>query len=317
MNSNHSQTNETQQLTLTAALVFSMLLWGVSWISGKYITELAPLQLTVFYRLLFAALSMFPIALLAYKFKLVTPSFNRRIWLFAIPAGCLLAFYNQLFFLGLNTGLPGKGGMLVTTLNPIFTFILSFLIFKQSVNRIQQVGLFLGLTGGLLMIEIWQFSYAALLSSGNLFFISSALVWALLTLTSQKGAKFGDFLIFSSLMYLVAAVISVFFALPYNPIDSLFTLPINYWYHMAFLSVVVISIATSVFFLAAQRLGSNTASSFVFVVPITAMGLSAFIFDEALPLPSLVGGLLALTAVYLINTKSLQLNKKTVVIEKA
>lgn len=316
MNAPTNQIDETQQLTLTSALIFSMLLWGISWISGKYITALAPLQLTVFYRLLFATLSMFPIALLVYKFRLVKHSYNSKIWLYALPAGVLLAGYNQLFFLGLDTGLPGKGGMLVTTLNPIFTFILSFLLLKQSVNRIQQVGLLLGLVGGLLMIEIWQFSYEALLSSGNLFFISSALVWAFLTLASQKGAKYGDFLMFSSLMYLVAAIVSLVFALPYQPVDSLFTLPTNYWYHMAFLSVVVISIATSVFFLAAQRLGSNTASSFVFVVPVTAMGLSAWIFDESLPLPSLIGGILALTAVYLINTKSLSFAKKTVAIEK-
>ncbi|BBN80804.1 membrane protein [Pseudoalteromonas sp. A25] len=297
------ETERASDSPLIISLILAMLLWGASWISGKLIADLAPAPVTVFYRLAMATLGMLPILLLVHRFKVVTLRFSRKALLWSLPAGVILALYNQLFFLGLHDGLPGKGGMLVTTTNPVFTFILATILFKQTIAKRQALGLVLGLTGGLFMIQVWQFDYAQLMATGNAYFIMASLTWAVLTLVSQQGTRFADFLLFSTLMYACATVVSYGFAYEHSPLSTMNQYSSFYWQHMVFLSVVVVSIATSLFFLANQQLGSSRSSSFIFVVPASAMGLSAWYFSEPLSVPVACGALLALCAVYLINNK--------------
>ncbi|NOU52403.1 DMT family transporter [Pseudoalteromonas sp. JBTF-M23] len=299
----YTQAERSSDSPLIITLVLAMLLWGASWISGKLIASLAPAPVTVFYRLAMATIGMLPILWLVNHFKLVTLRFSKKALLWSLPAGVILAFYNQLFFLGLHDGLPGKGGMLVTTTNPVFTFLLATILFKQKVAKRQMLGLALGLAGGMCMIQVWQFDYAQLIATGNAYFIMAALTWAVLTLVSQQGTRFADFLLFSTLMYASATAVSYGFAYEYSPLSSITQYSSFYWQHMLFLSVVVVSIATSLFFLANQQLGSSRSSSFIFVVPASAMGLSAWYFSEPLSLPVACGAILAIFAVYLINNK--------------
>jgi len=296
------QSENSNDAPVILALVTAMLFWGASWISGKIIADMAPAKLTVFYRLALASISMLPILFLVKKFKLVNLRFAKPALLWSLPAGLLLAGYNQLFFLGLHDGLPGKGGMLVTTINPIMTFALAAIFNQQKFKPLQLLGMVLGLSGGMMMIEIWHFDTAQIFASGNLFFVLAALTWAFLTLASQRGTQFADFMTFSALMYLWASILSYVFAFDLNPFSSISNYPNVYWHHMLFLSVIVVSIATSVFFLANQKIGPSRSSSFIFVVPVTAMGLSVWYFGETIPLSVAIGGALALSAVYLINT---------------
>lgn len=296
------QSENSNDVPVVLALVTAMLFWGASWISGKIIADMAPAKLTVFYRLALATVSMLPILFFVHKLKLVKLRFSQPAMLWSLPAGLLLAGYNQLFFLGLHDGLPGKGGMLVTTINPIMTFALAAIFNQQKFRPLQLVGMLLGLTGGMMMIEIWHFDHQQVFASGNLFFILAALSWAFLTLVSQRGTQFADFMTFSALMYLWASILSYIFAVEHSPLSSISHYPALYWQHMLFLSVIVVSIATSVFFLANQKIGPSRSSSYIFVVPVTAMGLSVWYFDETIPLSVAFGGAFALAAVYLINT---------------
>ncbi|TQF71549.1 DMT family transporter [Pseudoalteromonas luteoviolacea] len=290
-----------KETTIVIALISAMLVWGSSWISGKIIADMAPSQVTVFYRISLAALSMLPTLYLMQKFKLIELRYSNKALLWSLPAGVLMAVYNQFFFVGLVDGLPGKGGMLVTTTNPVFTFMLSFLIFRMTLSTKQILGLVFGLIGGLLMIEVWRFNAAEIFASGNAFFLLASITWAALTLISKQGTKFSDFLTFSTLMYLWATLLSYIFAYKYEPLTNITSYSSTYWYHMLYLSIIVISIATTIFFLATQKLGANRSSSFIFIVPVTAMGLSVWYFAEQLSLAVSVGGGFALCAVYLLN----------------
>ncbi|KZN52411.1 DMT family transporter [Pseudoalteromonas luteoviolacea] len=293
--------NTSKNTTVVLALIMAMLVWGSSWISGKIIADMAPAEITVFYRIALATISMAPILFLMHKSQLHKLAFSRKALLWSIPAGLLMAAYNQLFFLGLHDGLPGKGGMLVTTTNPIFTIILSTLILRSTLSNTQLIGCILGIVGGLFMIEIWLFDVAQILASGNAYFLLASLTWAFLTLISKQGTKFSDFLTFSTLMYFWAMLLSYLFAYDLSPISNIANYSSTYWYHMLYLSIIVVSIATSIFFFATQQLGPSRSSSFIFIVPVTAMGMSMWYFDEDLSLTMSCGALLALSAVYLLN----------------
>ncbi len=57
----------------------------------------------------------------------------------------------------------------------------------------------------------------------------------------------------------------------------------------------------TVYFIAAERLGSYRTSSFVFIVPLSAMLLSWLFLSEVPAITTLIGGSVAVAAVYMIN----------------
>ena len=69
-----------------------------------------------------------------------------------------------------------------------------------------------------MMLEIW---HADLLRSGNLYFIASALVWALLTLLGQRSHPHLDPIHFNFWLAVFATPLSFALALPYD-IGSVF-----------------------------------------------------------------------------------------------
>ncbi len=76
-----------------------------------------------------------------------------------------------------------------------------------------------------------------------------------------------------------------------------------FWINFLSLSIGSLAFATSIYFLAAMELGSQKASSFTFMVPAAAMIFAMIILGEKLELTTLIGGGMAILAVYLINRK--------------
>ncbi|HMK44556.1 MAG TPA: DMT family transporter, partial [Dissulfurispiraceae bacterium] len=74
-----------------------------------------------------------------------------------------------------------------------------------------------------------------------------------------------------------------------------------FWWNLFFLAVVSGSFATTVYFIAAEKLGSYRTSSFVFLVPSSAMLLSWLFLAETPDAGTIIGGTIAVSAVYVIN----------------
>lgn len=212
----------------------------------------------------------------------------------------LMVIYNLLFFIGLKTGLAGAGGVLVTTLAPLFTFFLTIFIFKKRTQRKELLGLALGFFGGLILIKIWQFDLQEMLLSGNLFFLFAALTWSFLTIISQKSNKYMQALVFSFYIFALSSILKFFLAFDKGILD-VFNLSLIFWSNIIFLSVIATTFATTIYFYASSKLGAEQAGSFMFLVPISSVGISWLVLGEIPKITTLVGGALTIFAVYLIN----------------
>ena len=86
------------------------------------------------------------------------------------------------------------------------------------------------------------------------------------------------------------------------------SITINYdwifWINILILSIVVMSFANTMYFFASSKIGAVRASSFIFVVPLTAIIFSKIFLNEQILLTTLIGGFLSIIAVYMINRKS-------------
>ncbi len=283
---------------LVISMLVSMSIWGGSWPSAKVLADKAAPEVTAFWRFLVTAVTFIPIMPLMKKsFKLTGKSF-----LFALGGAVCIAAYNEGLFFGLRYGLASGGGVLVTTLNPIITFVLAALLFHKKLTAKDISGLIIGFTGGMILLEIWKLSYHHLFSSGNLFFLICSTSWALLTIISQRSQKVMDAFTFSFYVYAFAAVIDFFIALP-----SGIMVPVGkgwpFWGNIFYMAAGSTTIATTIYFIASMKMGSEKASSFIFTVPVTAVFFAWLFLGEIPHTHTIVGGIVGMSAVYLLNRK--------------
>lgn len=294
-----SSKNDKSNNTVFSILIFlAMLTWGGSWPSAKIAAGYTAQEVLVFWRLLFTFISFIPIIII----KKIPLKPDKRSLILALTGAVLIVTYNKIFFLGLKTGLAGAGGVLVTTLIPVNTFLFSVLFFGSRVRLREAAGLTLGLLGGLIMLEVWKLNYHQLAQSGNLLFLVAAMIWGLLTITTQKAQEKMAALQFSFYLYGFSALLGLFIALPYNAFTVL-AFDYRFWGHMIYLSVIVTTFGTTVYFFASGKLGAYKASAFTFLVPVSALGISWLLLNEQPKLSTITGGLLAMAAVYLISFK--------------
>ena len=279
-------------------VVVSMIIWGGSWVSGKVIADVLPAETLTFWRFLINLVSFVPIlVLLRQPIKL-----NRSASVYILLGSVCMGLYLYLFFKGLTYGFAGVGGVMVSTMVPLATFIFSVILLKQKLVRKDYIGLALGLIGGCILLEIWSLDWNNLFISGNIYFLLCAVLWALLTICSQKAAEWVSPLVFSFFVYAFCSVLYFFLALP-KEILGVFKQGSFFWLNMLYLAIISSTLATTVYFFASSRLSSYKASSFVFLVPFSALMLSWIFLDEVPKISTITGGLTALVAVYLINVR--------------
>ena len=273
-----------------------MAIWGGSWASAKLIAnEINPFMLA-FLRFILTFFSFAPFVFI-FKEKL---KIDRKTFLLILLTSLLVVSYNILFFLALKTGLAGAGGVLVTSINPIFTFLLSMIIFKKKISGKEIAGLILGFAGGLVLLEVWNTNLGKLFASGNLIFIIASLIWALLTISGGEIQKRTSIFVFSFYLYGISSVIEFFVALPFG-MQNIMHLNFFFWLNMFYLSIVSTFFATSIYFFSSRKISANKTSSFILLVPIFAVLISYFVLNEVPKISTITGGVLAMAAIYLIN----------------
>ncbi len=280
-------------------ILLAMTAWGASWSSGKVIAGTAAPETLIFWRFLITFVSFIPVMFI---FKLPF-RLSRKSFLQAAGGALFIVGYNKFFFLGLTYGLAGAGGVLVTSLNPIFTLILAVIVFRQSVSVKGRIGIVLGLAGGMVLLEIWRISFSQLLQSGNLYLILAASSWAGLSVLSQASREQISPLVFSFYVYGITVILDFFLALPGDILAPL-KFGAVFWFNLIYLALFATTFATTIYFIASTRLGSHRASSFIFLVPFSAVLVSWLALGETPKFSTVAGGIIAVAAVYLINART-------------
>lgn len=283
---------------LYPGIVASMLIWGLSWPSGKILTAYAsPLHI---------ALSRFGCTFLSSLVLLsilkIPLKINQKGVLYLIVASLLMTLYSLFFFTGIQHGMPGAGGVLVTTMTPIFTYIVSIILAKRKPTQTETIGLLLGIIASSFLLNIWT-NYDEILQSGNIYFLLSCITWTFLSRITARSQQYGSPMAFSLWMYLVCSLfLSGFANFPelfklYQQADH------RFWVNLIFNAVINTGMATTFYFFATSKLGAARTSSFIYIVPFAAAFFSWLIIDEKLVWNTIVGGTLGIVAVWVLNRK--------------
>ena len=270
-----------------------MFAWAIAWTNAKIVGEYLSYQNLIFFRFLLGFLSLLPFIIFK---KSSFPKINDLKYIL-IPS-LLLFLYNIAFFKGTFYGLAGKGGVLVTTLNPLCTIIIMSLINKRIVKK-EVSGMFLGIIGGIIIMNLHKEGIANILNPNNIYFIICAITWRVMTVSINYGQRRIDPYMFICLCYLFTMIISI----PFVNLGELNALDLDLRFYLNFflVSIGAMSFGTTIYMYSTPILGPTKVSVFIFSVPFIAMGTAYFVLNESFTINIVFGGLLSLLAIYIVN----------------
>jgi drug/metabolite transporter (DMT)-like permease len=284
-------------------MILAMIAWGETWVSAKILSRYLDSDELIFWRFLFTALGLIPV-LIYYKLSF---KISKQNLFLSIMSAIILAFYNNAFFLGTKYGLASFGGVLVTTLNPIITFIIVSTIAKKIFNYKEIFGLLFGVIGALIILKIWSFDLNLILSQGNIYYLIASFLWPFLTIVTSYQKKISS-LVFIFYMFSFTSIIDLIF-IDFN-ITNIIYLDFTFWSNLLLLSLFGTTFATTIYFIAVTKLGSKLASSFFFLVPLSSIIFASIFLNEIIELSLALGGLLTVISVYILNqSKNVKDNK--------
>ena len=288
--------NSRTPISLYLTLLLSMAIWGLSWTNAKILSDYGPSSVLAFWRFFFSSITMIPVLLITGNDFRVT----RQGIKYILTGAVFISLYNIFFFMGTDKGSASVGGIIVPTFNPIITFIISVLLMKQVVYRKDIIGLILGFAGGVIVLQAWRLSLEQMIANGNLFFLCASVSWGIMSIISGRSHAHVSTLSFSFWVYTISTLI--YLGATWNKdILLIFTYDWIFWVNMFFLSAGAMVFGTTVYFFGTARLGPEKASAFIFTVPVTALFFSVLLIGERLEVITMIGGILTMTAVYLIN----------------
>ena len=274
----------------------AMFSWAVAWTNAKIVNEYLSFYNLIFLRFLVGFVSLYPFIAKKDNLKVLTIQNLKYI----IPASLIFFAYNISFFMGTHYGYAGRGAVLVTTLNPIITFIIMSVIYKK-INSKDVLGIILGLFGGLIILDVYNEGLYHIFNPNNIFFIICAITWGINTVITNYGQKNIDSYQFIFYCYLFTTILS----LPFIDIENMLNANLDLRFYLNFLivSLGAMSFGTSVYMYATPKLGPIKASVFIFSVPFLALGTAYIFLNEQITLNIIIGGLFSLIAIYLVNKK--------------
>ena len=279
-------------------MILSMICWGFSWTSGKILAGYSDPMTISFLRFGLTFISLlFIVFILREKFAIHITGLRDLV-----IASLFISLYTFLFFKGLTVGKAGAGGVLVTVLNPIIAYAISMIIARRKPSTNETIGLAIGLIAGVVLLNLITHANQ-LFDAGNIYFLCASLCWALLSLFTAKSSRYGSSIAFSFWMYGLSTIILLFFSDISHATDVMKTGDFMFWLNLFFSATITTSLATTFYFFATARIGASKASSFIFMVPISA-ALGSWIFLNEIPkINTIIGGILGIAAVYTLNKK--------------
>ena len=226
------------------------------------------------------------------------------------PTLLFLAFSGVTFFftfqyMGIQMTGASIAAIFVCLLSPILIAILSARIFKENLTKKQISGIGIAAVGAFLVITdgILNFQSNRELFFGSLILLSTPILWAAYSLVGKKVLEKYDSFLVVAYVTMLGGLFLLPFSLAENSFHQIFTMSLNTWLAVLFLSVTCSVIGYYIWFYVLKRVGAATTSSFLFAEPLVTVLFAVVFVGEEVSFFVLLGGLLIFVGVYLVTMK--------------
>jgi len=292
-----------------ALLMLTLIIfWGGSFVVVKValMEGLTPTAVATF-RFLIAG-GLFLVALLLKKgrergYRLVVEKKDVPALLFLALTGITFMFTAQ--YTGIQMAGASIAAIFVCLLSPIFIAVLSARILKERLTKKQVFGIGIAATGTFSVIAGGTLSLAGdrefLL--GSLILLSTPFLWAMYSLLGKKTIEKYDSFLVVAYVTVLGGLFLIPFSLAENSLLQIFTMSLNGWLAVLFLSFACSLFGYYIWFFVLKQVGATVTSSFLFIEPLVTVLFAAAFVGEGLSLFTLAGGLLIFLGVLLITRK--------------
>lgn len=280
-------------------LVLSVLFWSGNFITGRYISSsIEPMQLS-FYRWFFVLILLLPYIVINYK-NLIK-GFKKDSLLLVVFGAFGIAGFNTFLYYGLQTT-TATNALLINSSTPIFIILISSIIFRTLITKVQFFGVIVSTIGVLYLILKGDTNHILELkfTPGDLWIVAAALDWALYSVLLKfkpKDLSSFEFLTITTIIgviILYVAFISQGFTLEFSFLQNN-----NILYSLIYI-VIFPSILSFYFWnMATIEIGANKAGQSAHLMPIFGAFLAYIFLDEVLQFYHMVGMILIALGIYL------------------
>ncbi|MBF0204639.1 MAG: EamA family transporter [Desulfamplus sp.] len=285
-------------------LFLTAVLWGGTFIAGRFIAqEVNPFN-AGFIR--FAMASFFLLVITRQVEGSLPVVKKKQIFPILILGATGVFSYNVFFFFALHYLQAGKAALIIAN-NPILISLLSALIFKESLNAVKCVGIFMSVTGALVVISdghIMSFVNSGL-GKGEILTFGCVISWVAYSLVGKQ--IMGDLSPLVSVCYSsIAGTVMLFVpAMTHGSFHEIFQYNSMEWFSLFYLAFFGTVLGFLWYYEGIKSIGAMKSSVFINFVPVSAIIFSYFILNEPVGKSLLIGAILVISGVFSTNASDL------------
>lgn len=280
-------------------LVLAVLFWSGNFITGRYIsTSIEPMQLS-FYRWFFVLVLLLPYIFINYKDLIL--GFKKDSLLLVVFGAFGIAGFNTFLYYGLQTT-SATNALLINSSTPIFIILISSIIFRIAITKIQILGVLLSTLGVLYLILKGNINHILELNftPGDLWILLAAFDWAIYSvLLKFKPKDLSSFSFLTITSFIGVMILYIAFILQGYSLEFSFLSNKEVLYSLIYI-VIFPSILSFYFWnMATIEIGANKAGQSAHLMPIFGAILAYIFLGEVLEFYHIVGIVLIAIGIYL------------------
>jgi drug/metabolite transporter (DMT)-like permease len=280
-------------------LVLTVLFWSGNFVFGRLVsTSIEPMQLS-FFRWFFVLVILMPYILIHYKNILSV--FKKKYMLIIIFGALGISGFNTFLYYGLQTT-TATNALLINSSIPIFIIVLSSLIFRTKITKIQLTGVIISTLGVMYLILKGEINHISQLkfTSGDLWIIAACVDWALYTvLLKHKPKELNSFEFFGLTTLIGTSILYCLFLYQGYSFNLDFLENEKVLYSLIYIVIFPSILAFYFWNISTVEVGVNKAGQFTHLMPIFGAILAYLFLGEVLKSYHLVGITLIGLGIYL------------------
>lgn len=275
------------------AAVVTMVFWGLSYLSTRYVIQDVAPTLAVLYRFSLASLLLYLLLKLRRKKLFILPEDRRKVFLAGLT-GVALNF--TLENLGVKYTSTANVAMLVATI-PAITLVFENKRLAQKTGWKEAAGILISIAGIAVISLSGQSGGISLSLFGDAMVLLSSFAWAFYTslLSDLKGSYDSmEITLYTNVFGALCMVPTVLFTGIQLP-GSLAA------FHLLYLVVFCSILAYVLYIWALKRLGGIRINTYINIQPVVGLAASVYLLKEPMTAPKLLGAAIIVLGVWLVN----------------
>jgi drug/metabolite transporter (DMT)-like permease len=294
-------TNKKTKLIAIAAMLFTVIFWGYSFVSTKILLKELPPITIAFFRQIIAA-SILVIFLLVKKLFVKMPF--KDVFLLAASSLFGIVFYFLFENIGLKYTTASNGSIIVAAV-PIFTLVTESLFYKFKITKRVVSCVIVSVIGVVLVIfEQGSLDFSSGSTKGNLLMIGAMISWVIYTIICKSLTGKYKGIVITTYQMIAASILFIPFII--SDIDQWHQISTNAMINLLYLALFCSALAYYLYNLAVKSLGATVSSMFLNLIPIVSIIGGVLVLNERISLLQLGGMLLIMLSLFLVRSKEQQ-----------